>query len=103
GGSLTMADRTGATACIEFGRDGPLITQGGPDRAVYRTNTLKVALINNMQSGADVVGGTSDARYAYLEKMLPTCKWGISSAKALMATHSENGAPLCQHMERDGA
>ena len=104
GGSLTMADPTGATATVEFAETGPSITEGSTGMPpVYHTNTLKTSPESRATVVSEAVGGTSNARYAFLERTLPTRTWDIASAKTLMATHPDGGAPLCQHMDREGS
>jgi hypothetical protein len=104
GGSITMADASGATATVEFADIGPSITEGAPGRSpVLHTNTLKTSPQSRETVVTEAVGSTSNARYAFLESTLPSRQWDIASAKSLMATHHDGGAPLCQHAEREGS
>ncbi|MBV2183709.1 MAG: C45 family peptidase [Rhizobium sp.] len=103
GGNLVLADRSGATAAIEFGTDTFGIERGA---ASWRTNhfvTAKMADCNLLEDG-DRIDENSLVRYDFLSRMVPNRRWSVPAAAALMASHAEDGpgmAPLCQHPGRD--
>lgn len=98
GGSLVMADRTGATAAVELGA-AYVSVETGP--LSLRTNHfLSPSLADDtLGSGADRISASSAARHAFLAARLPGQPWSIAGAAALMATHPADGAPVCQHPE----
>ncbi len=103
GGNLVMADRSGATAAIEFGTDTFGIERGV---ASWRTNhfvTAKMAGDNLLENG-DRIDENSSIRFDFLSRMVPSRRWNVAAAASLMASHAEDGpdmAPLCQHPGRD--
>ena len=103
GGNLVLADRSGATAAIEFGTDTFGIERGA---ASWRTNhfvTAKMADCNLLENG-DRIDENSLVRHDFLSRMVPNRRWNVRAAAALMASHAEDGpgmAPLCQHPGRD--
>lgn len=103
GGNLVMADRSGATAAIEFGTDTFGIEKGA---ASWRTNhfvTAKMTDCNLLENG-DRIDENSSVRFDFLSRMVPSRRWNVAAAASLMASHAEDGpdmAPLCQHPGRD--
>lgn len=103
GGNLVLADRSGATAAIEFGTDTFGIERGA---ASWRTNhfvTAKMAGCNLLEDG-DRIDENSSVRFDFLSRMVPNRRWSVPAAAALMASHAEDGpgvGPLCQHATRD--
>ena len=98
GGSLVMADRTGATAAVELGA-AYVVVETGP--LSLRTNHFLGAALaeDTLSPVGERIGGTSMARHAFLASRLPTQPWRIADAAALMASHAADGAPVCQHPE----
>lgn len=103
GGNLVLADRSGATAAIEFGTDTFGIERGA---ASWRTNhfvTAKMAGCNLLEDG-DRIDENSSVRFDFLSRTVPNRRWNVSAAAALMASHAEDGpgvGPLCQHAVSD--
>jgi len=97
GGTLVMADRSGATASVELSAQGPAIAQGGVQ---WRTNHYTDRTTHGETLGADGdrIAGNSHDRFDYLARVLPTQDWTVDKARSLMATHpTPDGAPICQH------
>lgn len=97
GGSLVMADASGATAAVELGTAQVSIDCGPLS---WRTNhfvspELKDATLN----AGGRIAASSAARFECLAACLPGRDWDVADATALMARHTEdqNGAPICQH------
>ena len=93
GGTLVMADRSGATAAVELSATGPVVAEGGTQ---WRTNHYTAPGVAGETLGADGdrIAGNSHARFDYLSRILPGQTWTVAAARGLMATHS---VPLCQH------
>lgn len=93
GGTLVMADRTGATAAVELSAGGAAIAEGGIQ---WRTNHFTAAATREETLAPDGNGiaGTSHRRFDHLARILPGRDWTAAGARALMADHS---APICQH------
>jgi predicted choloylglycine hydrolase len=101
GGTLVLADRSGATASVELSARGPAIAEGGLQ---WRTNHYTDPATRDETLGADGdrIAGNSHARLDHLARVLPGHDWTCARARALMATHpGPDGAPICQH--GDGA
>lgn len=96
GGTLMLADAGGATAAVELAAAGPVIATGG---TLWRTNHFVApgAAGETLPPGRDAIAGNSRARFAHLERSLPGRDWTPAAARALMATHADGGAPICQH------
>lgn len=97
GGTLVMADRTGATAAVELSAAGPAVAEGGIQ---WRTNHYTTPATQGETLGADGdrIAGTSHLRFDHLARVLPGRDWIAAEAKALMSTHAGPGAaPICQH------
>lgn len=101
GGTLVMADAQGATASVELGASGPQVTEGP---VVWRTNHYVSPALqqDTLLPQGDVIASNSTRRFACLADRLPRQVWDIGQAKALMATHEADGAPICQHGTEDG-
>jgi len=101
GGTLVMADATGAAAAVELGASGPQVARGP---WVLRTNhyVSRALAEDTLLPAGDVIASNSKRRYDFLAATLPTRRWGRAAAQALMATHPEQGAPVCQHGADDG-
>ncbi|OOY11948.1 hypothetical protein BMG00_12795 [Thioclava marina] len=101
GGTLVMADARGAVAAVELGASGPQIVEGS---LVLRTNHyISDALAKDtLLPEGDCIASNSVRRYEYLASTLPTRSWDRASARVLMASHPEQGAPVCQHGAEDG-
>lgn len=102
GGSLILADRSGATASVELGARCVAISRGAFS---CRTNHFVSAELRTetLRSSGDRISANSEVRLACLAVTLPTKAWGIDAAASLMARHTEdpNGAPICQHPSAD--
>lgn len=98
GGSLVLADRTGATAAVELDAACVAVDTAAP---ALRTNHFLSDALGSETLGADGgrIAGSSAARRAFLAAHLPSRDWNIADATALMATHADGGAPVCQHPE----
>ncbi|WP_372839776.1 C45 family autoproteolytic acyltransferase/hydolase [Phaeovulum sp.] len=104
GGTLVLADATGATAAIELGAAGVTVTTG-PE--VWRTNHYTGALApDTLQPRDDSIAANSHARFDYLARVLPGKPWGREDAQGVMGTHANTApgaAPICQHGAADAA
>lgn len=104
GGTLVLADRSGATAAVELSAHGPAIAEGGLQ---WRTNHYTDPATSGETLGADGdrIAGNSHARFDHLARVLPAQDWTAGAARALMSTHpGPDGAPICQHGDgADGA
>lgn len=96
GGTLVMADATGAAAAVELGAAGPQVTEGP---VVWRANHYVTPALaaDTLLPEEDRIAGNSARRFAHLSATLPGREWDAASARALMATHEDGGAPICQH------
>jgi isopenicillin-N N-acyltransferase like protein len=97
GGTLVMADATGATAAVELGASAQPV-ETGP--WVARTNhftSAALAATTIAESDAPVVGG-SESRLAALRARLPGRDWTAREARTLMARHADAGG-FCRHGE----
>jgi predicted choloylglycine hydrolase len=99
GGTLIMADASGAAAAVELGAR--KVTHASAAR-VWRTNHyISGALADDtLPPGSDAIAANSRQRLAHLAATLPIKDWTFSAARALMATHltpDGGGAPICQH------
>lgn len=101
GGTLIMADATGATAAVELGAAGPQIIRGA---CVMRTNHYVTAELadDTLLPEGDCIASNSRQRFEFLAQELPQKSWDRATARELMATHPEGGAPVCQHGAEDG-
>lgn len=96
GGTLVMADASGATAAVELAAAGPQVQTGG---TLWRTNHY-TASPDTLAPGCDRIAGNSQARFDDLARRLPAQDWTVAEAQALMATHAGDApgaAPICQH------
>jgi hypothetical protein len=101
GGTLVLADAQGATAAVELGAAGPQVVQGG---LALRTNHYVTQALagDTLLPAGDCIASNSRQRFAFLSAALPGRSWDRAAARALMATHPEGGAPICQHGAEDG-
>lgn len=101
GGTIVMADAGGAVAAVELSANGPQIVQG---MLALRTNHYisDATADDTLLPEGDCIASNSVRRYEYLAATLPTRRWGRLAARALMASHAEQGAPVCQHDAEDG-
>lgn len=104
GGTLVLADRSGATASVELSARGAVISEGGVQ---WRTNhyTGSETAQETLGADGDRIAGTSQARFDHLTRVLAGTGWTRSAARTLLATHpGAGGAPICQHGDGgDGA
>jgi isopenicillin-N N-acyltransferase-like protein len=99
GGTLVLADRDGAAACVELGATA-VASEEAP--VVCRTNhfTTTALAAETLARAESEIDANSIRRRAFLDSILPGRAWGVADAKALMARHDE--APICQHGGHDG-
>lgn len=105
GGSVTLADRTGHAASVEFGTDDVGIEEG---IRVWRTNHFVSPGLSacNFTDEGDRIDANSADRFAFLSRQVPQGEWTAARAARLMAAHATDGpdcGPLCQHGEKDAA
>ncbi len=104
GGTLVLADSSGATAAVELGAGAVTVASGAQ---VWRTNHLTGTLARDtLPPKDDDIAGNSRDRFAHLARTLPGATWTRANARALMATHpdtSPGAAPICQHGQADDA
>jgi predicted choloylglycine hydrolase len=104
GGTLVLADPTGATAAIELGAAGMTVATGAE---VWRTNHYTGGLAaDTLLPRDDSIAANSRDRFGYLSRTLPGTSWTRARARKLMATHPETApgaAPICQHGSSDAA
>ncbi|MGC9371159.1 MAG: C45 family autoproteolytic acyltransferase/hydrolase [Paracoccaceae bacterium] len=97
GGTLVLADRSGAVATVELGS-----ASVATERAdlVCRTNHFTTTALapETLSDRGSRIDGNSAGRRAVLDRELPGRRWDAADAAALMARH-DGEAPLCQHSE----
>lgn len=101
GGTLVMADASGAIAAVELGAAGPVVATGP---VVWRTNHYVSADLaeDTLPAREDRIAQNSRDRFRYLGARLPGQVWPADGAARLMASHPDTepgAAPLCQHAE----
>ena len=98
GGSLVMADSSGATAAVELGCDKVAVSR---DPLSWRTNHFLSPELSaeTLSHRGGRIDSNSESRLACLEATLPHREWDVAGAARLMARHpaDEHGAPICQH------
>jgi hypothetical protein len=98
GGTLVLADRDGAAACVELGAYA-VASEEAP--VVCRTNHFTTTALapDTLPQAASEIDANSARRRAYLDRVLPGRAWGVTDAMTLMRQHDEDGtaAPVCQH------
>ncbi len=95
GGTLVMADRSGAVAAVEFGASRLGFETGG--RVVARTNHfISEELANATLHGGGNATVSTHSRLAFLRSSLKDRLWSIEDAQDLMSTH-DGDAALCRH------
>ncbi|SDF68381.1 Acyl-coenzyme A:6-aminopenicillanic acid acyl-transferase [Salipiger thiooxidans] len=101
GGTLVLADAGGATATVELGAAGPQIETGSLS---LRTNHYVTPALekDTMLPEGDCIASNSRQRFSFLSGVLPAGTWDRAAACSVMATHPQDGAPLCQHGAADG-
>lgn len=98
GGTMTVADSSGAVAVVDFSAAHASVTRG---TVCWRTNHYPG---RGAEAAADAVDASSTERFTLLQRSLPARQWGIEDAKSLMSTHLANGAgSLCQHRDAAGS
>lgn len=100
GGTITLADASGAVAAIDFSAPRVLITRAS---ACWRTNHYPGT---RHQPAEDAVDASSSARFSFLHEKLAGVDWNVANAKALMATHlpaKDGCGSLCQHRDLNGS
>lgn len=99
GGTLILADASGATAAVELGAAQVSQSSGAQ---VWRTNHYVSAPLaaDTLAPGSDAIAANSLQRFDHLARVLPHQTWTIAAARALMATHPPD-APICQHGAAD--
>lgn len=105
GGSLVLADHTGAAAAIELGANAVAVERC---RIARRTNHFMTSELatETLDPGDDRIAANSRKRLDYLDDVLPRIAWTVADLMRLMARHEEDGphsAPLCQHARDGGA
>ena len=105
GGTLVLADASGAIAAAELGAAKPGVCTGP---VVWRTNHFIIPGLaeDTLSPFGDLIVGNSQTRFDYLEAQLPSRGWQIADAANLMRTHADSAplaAPLCQHQEGDAS
>lgn len=98
GGTLVMADRSGAVAAVDFGARGASPSQ---NTRLWRTNHFTTPQRLTPGVASDAVDDNSRVRFDYLGRSLAAGAPDVSRAIELMATH--DGAPICQHRATDDA
>ncbi|QPC42396.1 hypothetical protein HW532_06565 [Kaustia mangrovi] len=99
GGTLVMADPSGAVAAVELGNSGIAVERGSP---AFRTNHFVSPELagRTLQHGGDRAARNSHARFAGLgAAMASERNWSARSAADLMASHvpGDGSGSLCQH------
>lgn len=98
GGSLVLADSSGATAAVELGCDRVAFRR---DTLSWRTNHFLSPELSaeTLSHRGGRIDANSEARLACLTATLPHREWDVAGAARLMARHSADreGAPICQH------
>lgn len=98
GGSLILADASGATAAVELGASVVAISTGARN---WRTNHfLSPELMQDtLLQGAAVIDSNSARRLAALTHVLSDTAPGVQQAASLLSLHPDDpqGAPVCQH------
>ncbi|HSG36681.1 MAG TPA: C45 family peptidase [Paracoccaceae bacterium] len=99
GGTLILADATGAVAAVELASRKVNIEQSA---LVWRTNHFvsEDLASETLLPESDKIAGNSADRFAYLGRRLPDLTPGIPQSIELMKSHRDaalGSAPLCQH------
>lgn len=104
GGTLVLADRSGAAACVELTSAGAAVETAS---LVCRTNhfTTTACASETLSHASSEIDASSARRRAFLDRVLPGRAWGRADAAALMAQHDDDGAaaPVCQHRGDNGS
>jgi len=104
GGTLVMADTSGAIATVELGAQSVSVELSS-HAPVWRTNHYISPELQDqtLLPKGDIISDNSQTRFSLLQNRLDRQSWSIKQAKLLMATHPDAGAPVCQHGEDDAA
>ena len=99
GGTLVLADASGAAAAVELGA-GAVAIETAP--LVCRTNHFTTTCLapETLTAPRSGIENSSAARRAFLDRTLPGRTWDVAGAARLMATHAGDdpaSGPLCQH------
>lgn len=105
GGTLVLADRSGAVAAVELGHGAVAVERGA---MAWRTNHFISSALGRktLGAGGDRIAGNSHQRLAFLAAELPIGDWSVTQAASLMAMHGDahGEGGLCQHAgENDAA
>lgn len=99
GGSLILADISGATAAVELGTAHVSIDCGSLS---WRTNHFVSLELKDatLTAGGGGIAASSHARFDCMSACLPSRDWSVADAAVLMARHAADpdGAPICQHL-----
>jgi isopenicillin-N N-acyltransferase-like protein len=97
GGTLVLADRSGAVAAVELGSASVATEQA---ELVCRTNHFTTTALapETLSDHGSRIDGNSAGRRAVLDRELPGRRWDAAGAAAVMDRH-DGEAPLCQHSE----
>lgn len=100
GGTLVLADRSGAVASVELGASA-VATEEAP--LVCRTNHFTTTALapETLPHAESEIDASSARRRAFLDRVIPSRTWGVAEATALMAEHA--AAPVCQHGDDGGS
>lgn len=101
GGTLILADVSGAAAAVELGADAVAVEEG---ERVLRTNHFLSAELRDdtLPPDDDRIAANSEQRRAFLSRRLPALTGDVAEVMALMARHTDDAgapAPVCQHAE----
>jgi isopenicillin-N N-acyltransferase like protein len=100
GGSLILADAGGTTAAFELGATH--VDAATAPLSWHTNHFLSDRLEDDtLTDRTGRIGANSRARQAFLSATLPDRALGVTDAAALMATHTDGGAPVCQHPDHD--
>lgn len=105
GGTLVLADHTGAAAAIELGANAVAVERGGIARRTNHFVTSELAG-ETLDPGDDRIAANSRKRLDFLDHTLPRIAWTVAELMQLMARHEDDGphsAPICQHAGDGGA
>ncbi|MBB98476.1 MAG: hypothetical protein CML67_18420 [Rhodobacteraceae bacterium] len=101
GGTLILADVSGAAAAVELGTAFVAVEEG---ERVLRTNHFLSAELRDdtLPPDDDRIAANSEQRRAFLSRRLPALTGDVAEVMALMARHTDDAgapAPVCQHAE----
>lgn len=104
GGTLVMADKSGAVAAVELGHKAIGIQQSDQ---VWRSNHFVTPELKKQTFPSDgtSISKNSLDRYDVLKTEIPLGDWSVIKARSLMQSHRDDGkcGSLCQHPEGSGS